>query len=776
MPRHSLSVALLAWALLAGAPARANPPVAVYLFPAGGQRGTTVDLKVGGLFLHQSCGFEMLGTGVTAPARLVRTRTLWFEGPRLPLPESQQAEDYPQNVAGKITIAADAPLGPRHARLWTAEGAAGGLLFEVGDLPEIVEQETDGDALPVEVHLPVTINGRIFPRGNVDVWSFQGRPGHAVTCTVRAARLGSPLDAQVQVLDPQGRVVAASTGADGPDPVVHFVPAVEGRYQVRLQDNNGQGGPAYVYRLTLTADAYLDRVFPLGGQRGSRTRFDLVGTHLPATTEVTLPADGGDFVYRSGDGPRLSNGVVLDVDDLPEFREAGPDDPPAAERIIPLPAVVNGRIGRPGAVSDWRFAARKGETLLLELRAAQLGSPLQGVLTVEDATGRELGRAEPAGGQLDPQLSFTVPADGTYRVSVRDRFRSRGGPAFAYRLRLAPPLPGFRLRVASDSLTLLRGGQAKLRVLAERQGGWNEAISLTVEGLPKGVTVTGTTLAAGQNQVDLTFAAGADAVIGPSRLSVRGTTSRGWRTLQATASLVGPRGFPALSTLLLGVALPAPFRLVADYDLGTAPRGSVYRRRYRIERQGFDGPLEIRLADRQARHLQGVTGPTLTIPAGVNSFDYPITLPPWMETGRTCRVCVMAVGVVKEGAAAYEVSFSAIGQNDQIITVIETGRLGIETSRGSVAVTPGGSATVEVKVVRARGLTGPVRVQLILPEHVHGVRAEPLQLAADQQRSVLTLRFASDHAGPFNVPALIRATLDSPDGPVVAETHVDLVP
>ena len=39
----------------------ANPPVASYIFPAGGQRGATVNVRVGGLFLYQKCGFEILG-------------------------------------------------------------------------------------------------------------------------------------------------------------------------------------------------------------------------------------------------------------------------------------------------------------------------------------------------------------------------------------------------------------------------------------------------------------------------------------------------------------------------------------------------------------------------------------------------------------------------------------------------------------------------------------------------------------------------------------------
>ena len=64
----------------------------------------------------------------------------------------------------KIAIAADAPLGVRRCRVWTSQGAAPSVKFVVGDLPEIVEREVDGEAPPVLVRPPVTINGRIFPQ------------------------------------------------------------------------------------------------------------------------------------------------------------------------------------------------------------------------------------------------------------------------------------------------------------------------------------------------------------------------------------------------------------------------------------------------------------------------------------------------------------------------------------------------------------------------------------------------------------------------------------
>ncbi len=768
MTRHAVWLGIL---LLAGAAeVRANPPVAVYLFPAGGQRGQTVPVRVGGLFLNKSCGFELLGPGVVADKQIKLTRSPWFEGPLLPLPESQQAEDYPRDMAATIRIAADAASGVRRGRVWTAEGAASGLQFVVGDLPEIVEQEIDGDPIPVDVQLPVTINGRIFPRENVDDWAFVLKKGQTVTCEVNAARLGSPLDSQLELLDPRGRVVAENDDHFGPDSFLRYTAGEEGKYRVRIRDVNRHGGPAYVYRLTLTTEPYVDRIYPLGGRRGTKTRFELSGQGLPAEpVEIALPADGArDWTYRHTIQGKQTNAVMLDVDDLPEYANQA--------TAVTVPAVLNGRIDKAGGVNTWNFPAKKGELLTFEMRARQLGSPLQAVLTITDAAGKELAKAEATATQLDPTLNFTPPVDGTYGVRIAEKVTNRGGPEFAYRLRVAAPTLSFRLHLGADVLSVPRGGQAKLKVTAERQGGFADAIPLTVEGLPGGVKITNATIPANQNAVEIAFSAEATAAINAAPVTVRGSATIAGKTSTQTATLPAPvRGQPEVDSVLLAVALPVPFKVVADYDMRYSTRGSTYRRKYKIERNGFDGPLEIRLADRQARHLQGVTGPTLIVPAGANEFEYAVQLPPWMEIGRTCRVCVMATGVVKDGDHEHEVSFSAIGQNDQIITVVETGRLGIEVEKPSLPLKRGESVTLTAKVSRGKGLTGPVKLELVVPGHVHGVSAEPVTIAADQTRGILTVRFARDSVGPFNLPLTLRATLNDTDGPVVAETKVEVV-
>lgn len=762
--RLFLAIALL---LLARCPLQANPPEASYIFPPGGQRGTAVKVRVGGLFLHEKCAWEMLGPGVTASKELQRIPTIWFEGPLLPLPDSQRAEDYPKDLRGEVTIGSDAELGLRSWRLWTSQGATPARKFMVGELPEVVEEEIEGDPIPVQVTLPVTINGRIFPRGDIDVWSFAAKKGQAIRCEVFAARLGSPLDARLEVLDAQGRKFAANDDTFGADPLVRFTAPADGIYQVRILDTRSDGGQAFVYRLTVTAGPHVDAVFPLGGRRGSKVAFQLIGQGLPHEPfNVELPGGkADDYLHSLEVNGQKTNRFRVELSDLPEYL-APPKQP------VSLPAVFNGRVSEPGKVDHWPWIGCKGEVLAFDLRAGRLGSPLDGVLSIQDATGKELARAEAAADQLDPTLVFTVPADGVYGVYVQDRLRSRGGPSVAYRLHVSAPTPDYRLLLASDAVTVPRGGQAKLKIQVERVGGFAEPIALTVSGIPAGVTVASATLAPGQNAVDVLVKADDGARIDVAHLTITGTAKIGART----ARLKARSDEPALETVLLAVALPTPFRIKGVYDMGFAARGGPHERRYKIERNGYDGPIEVSLTDKQARHLQGVTGPTIIVPAGASEFTYTVQLPPWMETGRTCRVCVMGVGIVKDmDGREHRVSFSSVNQNEQLVAVVGPGKLALALERDAVAVTPGKTTTLTVTVKRAPDLPGPVQVELILPAHIRGLTAAPLQFLAGQDRGELRLVCSEECRGPLNMPLTVRATVLHQGRPVVAEGKVEVL-
>ena len=102
-------VVLLATVLLALPVADASSPSTSYIFPAGAQRGTTVKVIVGGHYLHEKCPFELVGPGIKGSQELIRAeRTIWFEGPRIPMPASQAGESYPKDQLGTITVSPDA--------------------------------------------------------------------------------------------------------------------------------------------------------------------------------------------------------------------------------------------------------------------------------------------------------------------------------------------------------------------------------------------------------------------------------------------------------------------------------------------------------------------------------------------------------------------------------------------------------------------------------------------------------------------------------------------
>lgn len=752
--------------------ARADEPAASYIFPAGGQRGTQVEFRVGGLLLHDGAAFEMIGPGVTASPRITPTETVWFEGPLIPLPASQQKEDYPKDYAGATAIASDAAPGLRYWRLATSQGATPAMKFVVGELPEVIEKEAEGHAEAVLVTLPVTINGRIFPREDIDEWSFTARRGQTIRAEVHSARLGYPLEARLVLVDPAGKPLAENTGSLTEDACLRATVSADGTYTLRIHDVNFSGLQHFVYRLSVTSGPHVERVYPLGGRRGAATRFELSGQALPAEpVEIALPADAPRYDRRRVDiAGQPSNAFTIELDDLPEQLEAEPNDAPSQVSPRAVPAVFNGRIDKPGDVDCWAIAMKQGQPLEIDLRASRLGSPLDAVLVVFDAHGKELAR----GGE-SASLRIGASADTTYTVQVADGFASRGGAEFAYRLRIAAPsAPDFQLNVAGDAVTVYRGVQAKLRVTSQRLGGFTGAIKLDVDGLPDGVTVAAAEIAANQQQAELTFTAEKTAKIRTAWLTVRGTAEIAEKPVIRAAVLAAAPGELEIDNVLLAVSMPTPFKMVGRFDITFVPRGSVYRRHYKIDRGGYEGSLTVRMADRQMRHLQGVSGQSVTVPAGATECDYPVYLPPWMELARTSRSCVTAVGViVDEDGSRHTVSFTSQNQNEQIVVLVGPGPLSLRPDQASLVARPDSEVEVVLHVARDAALRVPVRIELIVPAHMAGMTAEPVTLAAGDERASLRLRFSRE-IGPLSMPLVVRATAQS-DPPVVAETKLELV-
>ena len=768
--------------------AQTSVPASSYIFPAGGQRGQTVDFMVGGLFLLDDPWFEMLGTGVDSAARLHTGKTVWFEGPMLTGQRAREPDEYPRDHQGIVSIAADAPAGIRPWRVWTSQGATAARVFVIGEFPEVVEQEIDGDPVPQHVTLPVTVNGRVFPRSDLDIWTFEAKRGEIYTIELSAKSLLSPLDARIALFT-DGQEIADDIGTHSRDPVIQFEAQYDGRHQVHVHDVGYAGGQAFVYRLTLRHGRRTTWIYPYGGRRAASTQFeiglrpvDLQGE--PQTTFMTLDlsADERNFLRLplSIDG-RTTEPVRLEISDLPERLEVEPNDVPTEAMPLTAPVVLNGRIDSPGDIDVWPVVAQAGRTLELRLTAGRHGSPLQPDLAVVDTDGTILAPTpeQPIRentSSADRSIMFEPAQDGICMVRVQDRFPSRGGPDFGYRLQVGSAAPGFRLEFDSDALTTVRGSQGSLPVRVERFGGLTGPIQISVSGVPSDTELGGLLIPADKDEISVTFKPSATAPIGGHRIQLRGTHTNGDDSVTCVATRTLTAADAPVDSVLFSVAVATPFKFRNRGPYyARAHAGTVYRHPFTVERGEYNGPITVRVADRQRRHLQGVRDVgEFVIPAGVDDFEFPFFLPPWMSRDRLGRCLVMGIGeLVDEKGNRHQVAYTD-GEQAQAPINVKAGRLSIFGKQTSLYVQSESVSEIAFELQRDANLKLPATVELIVPEHIRGLDAPAITLMSESRRGALPVH-VSRHAGPFNMPLTLRATVMENGDPVVAECPLTFV-
>jgi len=278
--------------------------------------------------------------------------------------------------------------------------------------------------------------------------------------------------------------------------------------------------------------------FPQGGQRGTAVELTLYGENLAAARELLIsgapgltgevlapPPARADLIFsgsgiaaeesaregplrirvridpeaaceprelRVGSPDGVSNPVNIYVDDFPETVEREPNDAPDGAFEIELPVIVSGAIARPAESDHLAFVGRKGERVLAEVLAQRIGSPLDGSLTLLDASGRELATVEDTLG-ADPLLDFTLPDDGRYLLRLRD-IRFQGSPGHVYRFRIGflPRLDGLfpmggrrgeRVEVELIGRNLPAGARKVLMIEPEAPLGSQEVRTRTEAGL-----------------------------------------------------------------------------------------------------------------------------------------------------------------------------------------------------------------------------------------------------------------------------------------------------
>ena len=167
--------------------------------------------------------------------------------------------------------------------------------------------------------------------------------------------------------------------------------------------------------------------------------------------------------------------------------ETEPNDP-ARPQVIASPIALSGRIDPSGDQDVFRLSLRKDDKRVIRVESRALGRPLDPMLRVLDPSGKILAESDDTGrNDRDLERSFTAPADGEYRLIVRD-LNGQGGPRFAYLLSVLEPRPDFALSLASDRFDLTPGKTTKITVAVQRKDGLAEPIEIVAEDLPAGIT------------------------------------------------------------------------------------------------------------------------------------------------------------------------------------------------------------------------------------------------------------------------------------------------
>ncbi len=516
-------VCFLLLPLLLVAPAFAKPPILEHLFPGGAARGSTVEIMATGSFERW-------------PVRA------WASIPGLAI----KAEGEKGKLS--ITVAPDATAGVHWVRLFDDEGPTNPRPFVVGTLPEVNESEpNDNPAQAQKVDASgVVVNGRFGKNGDVDSFRVTLKKGQTLVASMEANRhLGSPMDGVLQVASAEGFVLAQIDDEHDRDPQIVFEAPADGDYFVRgfafpfVQESSIRfsGAPTYIYRLTLTTGGFVDHTFPLAVSSSSSSEVEAVGWNIPeAARRLTIEAaDGEDS--RSIDHPRLANPVEVRVVDTPSIVEVEPNDQ-SRPQTLALPMAVSGRIDPPGDVDTFAFPAKKGEPLVFTVESRSLGQPLDAVLRIGDGSGSTIVEVNDARKDFDPEVRFNPPADGTYRVSIRD-LNGQGGPRYAYLLTAGRPRADFALTLKSDRFAITPGTPLEVVVAVERREGYAEPIEIGLAEHFDGVIAPPvTSFKAGSTASSVTLRLTACDCVRPGAIRVVGTSGDG-RRKAATASVAG---------------------------------------------------------------------------------------------------------------------------------------------------------------------------------------------------------------------------------------------
>src|SRR5713101_389926 len=378
---------------------RTTPPTIDSVSPVGVPRGATVEMEVEGLNLAKASAVYFSEPGIKA--RILRVKEL----PDLPdnrlgsngTPSTIDLGPLPprNQVTMQVEVSPDAEIGVVRFRLQTPLGTSpeGRFLIEPYYGESTDKEPNDTPETAVETFLPAILTGTISKPGDVDYYKIHVGAGQQLVFQNGAASIGSSLQPVVTIFA-EDQTVVHEFGASGGAQANRFAQRFEkaGVYYVRIADYQQSGRGGDFYRFIVSNYPLVSSAFPLGLQAGTTRDIALQGYNVPA--KVSVKGDANEFSEdsillrpeHSFNQLRLALGTEPEVDSSSSNRSV------SSAQAVSVPVTINGRIDGP-AQNFYRFHARQGEKLVIEVNARRLGSDLDSFVEVLDGNGKPIERA-----------------------------------------------------------------------------------------------------------------------------------------------------------------------------------------------------------------------------------------------------------------------------------------------------------------------------------------------------------------------------------------------
>jgi hypothetical protein len=243
-----------------------------------------------------------------------------------------------------------------------------------------------------------------------------------------------------------------------------------------------------------------------------------------------------------------------------------------------------------------------------------MGMPGDPFVIVTDAKGNELATFDDHGINFnslaqfnrDPLGTFNVPANGTYRLLVQDRYR-KGGPRFLYALRVGPPEVDFYPVVfhetpVNPSCPVIGQGGSGFYELCLNRRNFNGPVTIEAEGLPPGVTCPPVHVSPQTQVANVVFTAAANAPEWAGAIRLKAKAKIGDRRVEREVRC-SQRRWPidnintsrVCREVCLAVRAKAPYGLKLPDAAVTVMAGGSFETRVTAERRwpDFKGKIQL---------------------------------------------------------------------------------------------------------------------------------------------------------------------------------------